>query len=168
LLRLHGLLPQNAVDLVAADDERRSQLFEAFANDGIQSRFPKQFATQEALARSEMVNWLIYRTELNRAPNDIELVKIVAKDTGTSDAGEDIYLFRFRTTGNHWAAKDGWMVGIAGGYRRAEEPTANATGDTFSTFEKWDERNSDLQVKKNQDLLKEAWKKRANEVHKPN
>ena len=158
LLVLKKDLPDEAVNMVAADDEMRGMLYESFRSNGIQQRFPAKFATQEALARSEMVRWLIYPTELDRAPNDIELMKVVSQETGGPDGIVDIYLFRFRTTGTHWVAKDGWMVGIAGGYRRADEPTTEDLGETFSNFEKWDGKTPEQHVDDIVRLVREAWK----------
>lgn len=99
---------------------------------------PKEYYTQEKIAESNMVNWLTYPTELGQPPDEIELMKTVS----VNDSGEiyDYYLYRFKTNKPHWAAEDGWMAGISGGFPRSQSPTISSNGSTFSNFTKWDER----------------------------
>jgi hypothetical protein len=134
LFRLGRDVPQAEIDAVADDDEMRNRLYDMLEKLGRKDRFPKAHLNQEAFARSEMVNWLVYPTELGRAPNDIELMKVVDLDSRGKDGVVSFYVFRFRTTGNHWAAKNGWTAGIAGGYRKADAPTTDSLGHTFSAF----------------------------------
>jgi hypothetical protein len=72
--------------------------------------FPEEFRTQGAFVESEMVDWLAYRTELGRAPDEIELMKVITVDSGTSDGRLDYFAFRFRTHEPYWAAEDGWSL----------------------------------------------------------
>jgi hypothetical protein len=54
----------------------------------------------------------------------------------------DLYVFRFRTLGNHWAAAKGWLAGIAGPYRRSEQPgLLGGRRATFSRMEPWNLRD---------------------------
>ena len=77
-----GLLRQGedieAKDLidVAASAEVRNYLFDELKTLGKLSLFPEEFRTQAALAESNMVNWLIYPTELGCAPDEIELMHV--------------------------------------------------------------------------------------------
>ena len=159
LLRLGKYVPQAAIDEVAADDEMRNMTYDALKEANAEGRFPKQFRTQEAFARSDMVRWLVYPTELGRAPNEIELMKVAERNTG--DGAVAYYLFRFRTTGKYWATKDGWMAGLAGGYLKAEIPTTSSQGDTFSTFEKWDKLKPDEHVDGIVGTIEEAQERKA-------
>jgi hypothetical protein len=101
-----------------------------------------------------MVNWLVYPTELNRLPDEIELMKVVAVDTGMPGGIYDYYLFRFRTKEPHWAAKDGWMAGVSGPYLRNDQPTMESLGETFSTFTKWEAKTPDEHVGDTRELMK--------------
>ena len=57
-----------------------------------------------------MVSWLIFRTELARVPDEIELMKVVSVDT-PRNGPIDYYVFRFRTYPPHWQPKtNGWLV----------------------------------------------------------
>jgi hypothetical protein len=108
-----------------------------------------------------MVDWLMYPTELNAVPDEIELMKVVTVDTGLTDGIYDYYLFRFRTHEPHWAAKDGWMAGVSGPYLRKDEPTTESLGDTFSSFTKWDAKTPDEHVGDVQELM-DRWRHHSN------
>lgn len=164
LLQMHQDPPQAAIERVAADDEMRNMLYESLVKNHAEKRFPEKYHTQEAFARSEMVHWLVYPTELGRPPNDIELMKVT--DISTQDGIYSYYLFRFRTTGKHEAAKDGWMAGLAGGYKKVNAPTTSSSGDTFSKFERFDAKTPDEHIRDITDLIKDHWKKRAEELQK--
>lgn len=49
------------------------------------------------------------------------------------------FVFRFRTKPPHWAAKDGWLAGVAGPYWENEEPDLVPAG-VFSRFEAFSNR----------------------------
>ncbi len=147
----------------AASAEMRKWLFEELKNLNRLDLFPPQYANQEALAESEMVDWLIFPTELGRVPDGIELMKVYSLDAGPPGGLLDYYLFRFKTHPPHWAAEEGWLAGIAGPYRRREAPTAEALGSTFSQFHKWEDMTADEHFKSIVGLQDE-WA----EKHQPN
>jgi hypothetical protein len=159
LLVHHRPLPAQAVDAVAASAEMRNALYDRLAERHQEALFPARYRTQPAFAESNMVRWLMYPTELGRAPDKIELKKIVALDTEGPDGFLDYYVFRWRTLPPHETAKDGWMAGVAGPFLRKEAPTTEAQGDTFSEFESWDARTPEEHVGDLRELLDE-WRKR--------
>ncbi len=146
LLHLGKSVDEKDVNEVASHAEVRNWLHIKLKQMGKSSLFPEKFRTQSSFAESDMVNWLIYPTELNRVPGEIELMKVVTVDTGMPDGIYDYYLFRFRTNEPHWAAKSGWMAGVSGPFARKEQPTTDALGDTFSSFTKWDSMTPDEHV----------------------
>jgi hypothetical protein len=160
LLRLGKPVDKKHLGQIAGSAEMRRWLFIRLKELGKSSIYPEKFRTQAAFAEADMVNWLIYPTELDRAPDEIELMKIVSVDTGLKDGIYDYYLFRFRTKPPHWAAKDGWMAGVSGPYLRKDEPTTEALGETFSTFAKWDTKTPDEHVGNIRELTKK-WR----EIH---
>jgi hypothetical protein len=85
-------------------------------------------------------------------------MKVVSGDTLTKDGIIDYYLFRFRTLAPHWAAKDGWIAGVSGPFRRKEEPTTNALGGTFSRFNAWDKKTPEEHVDDIKKTLDEWYK----------
>ena len=47
-----------------------------------------------------------------------------------------------------------WMAGVAGPYRKWEEPTPHSLGKTFSCFEAWDSRTPEGHVKRLSELIR--------------
>jgi hypothetical protein len=126
----------------------RNFLYDELVEQKKTSLFPPDLVTQSAFAESNMVDWLTWGMELGQAPDEIELMKIVSKDTETEDGTIDYYVFRFRTYPPHWAAKDGWMAGISGFFPREGGPYTHSGGDTFSCFEPWDSMTPEEHVAK--------------------
>jgi hypothetical protein len=92
--------------------------------------FPAEFLNQEKGAECLLVNWLEFPTELGHAPDEIELF---AKVPPQGDGSSDYYVFRFRTTTPQWAARNGWMIGVAGPYGK-ESPPYDAPRRIYSRF----------------------------------
>lgn len=142
-----GRMPDpDAVFELAANPETRNALFVALRDAGKADYFPPQFATREAFAESNLVDWLGHPNELTVAPDEIELVKVVT--IPTAEAGDvEWYLFKFRVRPPHWAADKGWMAGAAGPYPKGGDPTAvvDAPG-TFSELESMSTHSPDEHV----------------------
>ena len=85
---------------------------------------------QALLAQQEMATWLAYPTELEQAPDELELLRTV--EYRTPDGPCDLFVFRFRIGQPHWAADRGWMIGVAGPYPRSSQPTTQSLGYTSS------------------------------------
>ena len=160
LLR-HGYEVRPAViEDVAASSEVRNWLYDGLVSLNRRKLYPPRFASQDALAESNMVNWLTYPAELGRTPHEIKLMA-----TFDDDAGQQRhYLFRFRTHPPHWAAEDGWMAGLSGPFEIATMPTTNAGGSTFSKFTKWDNKTPKEHFEAISGLIAKHWKKRAAEI----
>jgi hypothetical protein len=127
LARLGVDPPADTLERVAASARCRVPLFRALEELGLLRFFPSASLTQEALAESEMVQWLLYPTELDAVPQAIELVGTA--ELALADGLADLYVFRFRAE-----AADEWLVGWSGPYLRSEQPTWGGSW-TFSTFE---------------------------------
>lgn len=140
------------LETIAASPEMRAWLHRQLKEQGQLALFPQKYLTQEALAESELVDWLIFPTELGMAPDEIELMKVVPVDTGEPGGIYDYYVFRFR----HPEATNGWMAGVAGSFLRSDEPTADANGDTWSSFESWDSKTPEEHVGDMGELLAKA------------
>jgi hypothetical protein len=105
LLRQGHALSPATIDRIAACDETRVLFHESLAEMGYQFLFPPSHADSQSIARSKLVAWLTHPNEWECAPDEIELV---------SDFGEDLFLYQFRTTGNHRTSRLGWVAGISG------------------------------------------------------
>lgn len=121
---------------VAVDVDIRAMVYDALKSLDKLSLLPGQYRNQEALAFAGMAEWLRHPNELNQSPDEIELVKLVSVKDEEDGKTYEFYVFRFRTFEPHWAAKDGWMFGVAGPYDQGEEPRWFAPF-TFSGFESW-------------------------------
>jgi hypothetical protein len=138
LLRLRHEPDPSAVARVAADREARRSLFNALRELNRLDLVPPEHRTQDALAESELVEWLTYPAELGRPPAEIEFAEVISAET--DDGLVDLYVFRFRAdAGRIRRAK--WFAGVAGPYRRRDAPTTERGGMTFSAFEQWDDRS---------------------------
>jgi hypothetical protein len=146
LLRLGRSVDSSSLEQVAASAEMRSALYSELKRHEKTQLFPAKWATQRSFAEGEMVKWLTFPTELGRAPDDIELMKVVSENFGPPDGVLEWYLFRFRTQPPAPSAKDGWMAGVAGPFKKADAPSPRAYGDTFSKFTRWDSRTPDQHV----------------------
>ena len=127
-----------AVRQLAADRETRNALYDALAERGKESLFPREFRTRETFAESDLAFWLSHPNELQKSPDEMHLAQVV---TVASDAGPvEYYLFRFRTREPHWAANKGWMAGVSGPYPKDPSAPLSAPGGTFSELEPFESK----------------------------
>jgi hypothetical protein len=125
LLRRGADVPATLLEVVTADNACRSTLAKRLDDLGLLERFPRRYWNQASLAEAEMVAWLMFPTELGRAPDEIHEIDVVPIDTENGMA--DLHVFKYKTNPPHWAATKGWMVGIAGPYLRTAQPTISAS-----------------------------------------
>lgn len=78
--------------------------------------FPKAYHTLIKGAESNLAQWLEFPTELNACPDEIEHIKRVTFDFDGENNFVHFEVFKFRVNEPHWAAKDGWMLGVVGPY----------------------------------------------------
>ncbi|MDB4894831.1 MAG: hypothetical protein JWN15_1093 [Firmicutes bacterium] len=157
LLYLDFQVEPEHLEVVAANREYRNQLYELMGDLGKTHLFPPRFCSQAAFAEANMVSWLVYPTELGRAPDEIELMEVVSFNTDSDYGVLDYYLFRFRST-HDWAEEKGWMAGVAGPFLRKDAPATHSYGDTFSKFEPWASKSPEEHVAEIVELM-ENWRK---------
>jgi len=92
--------------------------------NGLISLFPSEYNNPEYLAKSNMVRWLVYPTELGKMPNIIEFIGVVRS------SGEDYYVFKYKSNSDNLEdeLKNIWLIGWA-----------SNDGGTFSHFTKLSE-----------------------------
>jgi len=131
----HGcdLREEDVMD-IAGDSEVRNWFYDSLVEMGKDEIYPEQFKNQKYFAESNMVDWLVYPTELGRVPDEIELMNVFEEE------GLEYYLFRFRCDSKKDWEKSGWMAGLSGPYIKQNCPTTVAEGHTFSRFEEWDSK----------------------------
>ena len=106
-------VPAAALERLAAADETRARLFDAIGA----RKFPSGWKTQEALARSVMVEHV-------GSVEEIELVEMIPVDIGGELGVLDHFVFRFRKENGEWEH------GIAGPFVHDDEPTTDDHGGT--------------------------------------
>ena len=81
--------------------------------------FPAELATEEYLAKSDLVHWLTYPTELGKEPDQIEYLGKVKKK-------EIYHVFRYKSDSDNLGEdlQGKWLIGWS-----------NNEGGTFSNFD---------------------------------
>lgn len=138
-----GIPSQSDLLKCAEGRHTRRALYEVLQKYGKGELFPQQYLTQEAAAEADLAYWLLHPNELGSPPDFIELMtKVIRQYEGAS---LEYFVFRYKMNEPHWAAKDGWMVGISGPYTEGSRLYSWAPG-TFSTFEKYESKTPDEHV----------------------
>ncbi len=82
LIDLGAPILRESVSMLAADPVCANLTYQALKNKGMVSLFPAEYLSPEYLAKSDLIHWLTYPTELGTVPDQIEYI------------GEVKYLFR--------------------------------------------------------------------------
>ncbi len=128
-------IPSDVIVALAKDLEYAMLTYEFLEHAGKEELFPAEYRTPEYLAKSDMVHWLCYPTELGKAPDEIEYIGKVKK----LFRKEVFYVFKFRS--NSYTLSDDikgkWLIGWSGSedgtfsnfdeYAKYEKPTIEAT-----------------------------------------
>ena len=125
LLTLGREVPQNFIDALAHDLVHANLIYGTLAQHDKTHLFPKELSGEEYLAKSDLVHWLTYPTELGQAPDEIQYI---GKITYLFKK-EFYHVFRFRsesdTLGDDLRGK--WLIGWSG-----------SDGGTFSNFDEFE------------------------------
>jgi hypothetical protein len=123
--------------VLAEDPATRNMLRESLNALNHSRLFPAEYATEEAMAESELVFWLRHPNELGDSPNAIELME---RQTRPYKEGVvAYYVFRYRTHPPHWAANQGWLAGVAGPYPASVTVSPEVHPTAFSAFKPYAE-----------------------------
>ena len=106
-----------AKDIIHAD-----QTYSLLERHNMTARFPAELRDPAYLAKSDLVHWLTYPTELGREPDEIELLGVTKKK------GETFHVFRYKSDSDNLGddLKGVWLIGWSGN-----------DGGTFSNFDKY-------------------------------
>lgn len=110
--------------IALANDLEYADLTYAILNKyGKSSMFPSELATEEYLAKSNLVHWLTYPTELGKQPDQIEYLGKVKKK-------EFYHIFRYTSDSENLGdeLKGKWLIGWS-----------NDDGGTFSNFDRYED-----------------------------
>lgn len=117
-------VPADTFLALARDLEYADLTYSMLENLGKENLFPQEYAVPEYLAKSDMVHWLMYPTELGKAPDEIEYIGTISyalkKDV--------YYVFKYRSDSDTLddALKNKWLIGWS-----------SKDGGTFSNFDEY-------------------------------
>ena len=124
LLTLGQPVPEATILALAQDLGYADLTYGMLGKHGKQTLFPQAYSAPEYLAKSDLVHWLMYPTELGKAPDQIEYLGKI-----TYLFKKDIYyVFKFRSDSESLGddLKNKWLIGWS-----------NADGGTFSNFDEY-------------------------------
>ena len=127
LLRRGSKVPAKVLARIAANHATRSMLWNKLDEVGAVAQFPASWRTWEAFAAAEMVEWLMYPSELGAPPDALEQMSVIKAH------GATVYVWRFRAP-----KKKAWLAAISGPYRQRGTPRPLHGSLTFSRFEPWE------------------------------
>ena len=138
LLNADQTVPSNVIVSLANDIVYADMTYAILKQHGLQSLFPVELSTPEYLAKSDLVHWLTYPTELGKQPDQIEYLGKVKKK-------EEYYIFRYISDSDNLGdRKNQWLIGWS-----------NDEGGTFSNFDLY----SDFEQKTIEKTLKNIKKR---------
>ncbi|MBQ7324241.1 MAG: hypothetical protein IJW98_00705 [Clostridia bacterium] len=120
LVKLGKDVPADAVAKLAENLTYANLTYHALKDHGKESVFPAEYADEVYLAKSDLVHWLTYPTELGKEPDEIEyLGKVKVKK-------ENFWIFRYKSDSDTLSEdlQNQWLIGWSGD-----------DGGTFSQFD---------------------------------
>ncbi|MBQ7378188.1 MAG: hypothetical protein IJW70_00750 [Clostridia bacterium] len=123
LLDARKQIPDQTVNMLANDIIYANLTYLALRKHRKTAAFPAELSTPEYLAKSDLVHWLTYPTELGQVPDQIEYLGKVSKK------GE-YYVFRYKSNSDTLSddLKGQWLIGWS-----------NDDGGTFSNFDLYEQ-----------------------------
>ena len=122
LLEVGADIPADAVSFLANDLPYADLVYRSLKSHGKEDLFPTELNNELYLAKSNLVRWLTYPTELGKEPDEIEFLgKVKVKK-------ENFHIFRYKSDSDNLAElKNQWLIGWSGDQ-----------GGTFSNFDRYE------------------------------
>lgn len=117
-------VPADAIITLAQNLSYANLTFALLLKYEKQEMFPKEYSSPEYLAKSDLVHWLMYPTELGKEPDEIEYIGRIAGHFKK----EVYYVFKYRSDSDTLGddLKNKWLIGWS-----------SADGGTFSNFSEY-------------------------------
>lgn len=110
----------NEVEALAAKAHLRPMLFAMLKEFERLDLFPEGQKSVQSQAEAILAYWLMHPNELQDVPEEMRLAEKVCREIDGEQA--DFYVFRYKMSDGHWAAKDGWLLGLAGPFLDKDVP----------------------------------------------
>ena len=140
-------LVKEDIFLYAQDIKTREITYQFLKENNQTDLFPKEFYTIVKAAEANLVNWLMFPTELGVCPDEIEYIKRVSIDFDGKNHFVHYEVFKFRVNEPHLAAKNGWELGVVGPYFDDSQPYENFPSSTFSRGGSMEKISPEMEVK---------------------
>jgi hypothetical protein len=132
LLKTKKEIPEKTVAILANDLVYAEGLYTLLKFADKVSLFPTELINDVYLAKSDLVHWLTFPTELGKAPDEIEYVG------KTKVKKEEYYIFKYKSDSDKLSddLRGKWLIGWA-----------NDEGGTFSNFDEYEKFEKDTPEK---------------------
>jgi hypothetical protein len=141
----NGQITQEDVYPFAKNIKTRELTFNFLKSKNLADLFPDDYFSIVKASEANLASWLEFPTELDACPDEMEHVKRVSIDFDGENNFFHYEVFKYRMNEPHWAAKNGWMIGVAGPYFDDSKPydlpkaTFSRTGSTLANTNPDDE-----------------------------
>ncbi|TRX30429.1 hypothetical protein FNW52_20240 [Flavobacterium sp. ZT3R18] len=125
----------------------RQTAFQLLEEHNKTNLFPKEYYSLIKGAESSLANWLEFPTELDACPDEIEHIKRVTFDFDGENNFVHYEVFKYCVNEPHWAAKDGWSLGVVGPYFDDSKPYDFAQATFSRISSKFDNVAADEEAK---------------------
>ncbi len=114
------------IQKVAVHPEYRLMLYQMLDHYDRTDLLHEEHLTGRAQAEAFLCFWMLHPFELGEPPESIHLVETDTRRIG--DREGRFYVFRFRMPEGHWAADEGWELGLAGPLFDDDKPYPDTAG----------------------------------------
>ncbi len=114
------------IEALAAHPEIRYMLFTMLQQMNRPDLLPNRYSSSVEQGESALAYWLMHPNELQDAPEAVEFVHTVKRPVDGQEA--EFHVYRYRMPAGHWAANDGWLLGVAGPMKLGPEPYSDMPG----------------------------------------
>jgi hypothetical protein len=96
--------------------------------------FPTEHLSIVGQGEGYLAYWMMHPNELQSPPSEIELIE--SFDRNVNGTACKFLVYRFRMAEGHWAAKDGWLLGVAGPFVEGDAPYSGLASSFSRTGDK--------------------------------
>lgn len=115
-------LTDNEIISFAQNLLTREATYKLLSNYNKTNMFPKEYYSIIKGAESNLANWLEFPTELDACPDEIEHIQRTTFEFDGKNNFVHYEVFKYRISEPHWAAKEGWILGVVGPYFDDSKP----------------------------------------------
>lgn len=118
---------EEEVRALAESPEMRYMLFHGLRAMEKSELLPTDYSSSIQQAEAALVYWMLHPNELQDPPENIDHLKEVVHPVPGNDEAV-FHVFRYHMPAEHWAGKDGWLLGVVGPMEEGLEPYERMPG----------------------------------------